>query len=75
MANHKNKMDETAGRFAYEGLERIMHEKARLSILSSLVTHPKALLFNDLKDFCALTDGWRRNRWIPATWSSVWASM
>ena len=45
------------GRFAYEGLERVIHEKARLSIMSSLATHPEGLLFNDLKDLCSLTDG------------------
>jgi DNA-binding MarR family transcriptional regulator len=45
------------GRFAYDGLERVMHEKARLGILTSLVAHPDGLLFNDLKDLCSLTDG------------------
>lgn len=46
-----------AGRFAYDGLERAIHEKARLGIMTSLATHPKGLLFNDLKEFCQLTDG------------------
>ena len=46
-----------SGRFAYEGLERVIHEKARLSIMSSLAAHPEGLLFNDLKGLCALTDG------------------
>lgn len=46
-----------SGRFAYEGLDRIMHEKARLGILTSLLTHPEGLLFADLKQLCALTDG------------------
>ena len=46
-----------SGRFAYEGLERVIHEKARLSIMTSLAAHPTGLLFNDLKDLCALTDG------------------
>jgi len=45
------------GRFAYEGLDRVMHEKARLGVLSSLVAHPKGLAFGDLKQLCALTDG------------------
>lgn len=45
------------GRFAYEGLERVIHEKARLGIMTSLVTHPEGLLFTELKDLCALTDG------------------
>lgn len=45
------------GRFAYEGLDRVIHEKARLSVLTSLVAHPKGLVFGDLKQMCALTDG------------------
>src|SRR5580693_9145905 len=43
--------------FAYEGLDRVIHERARLSILTSLVTNPKGLTFGDLKQLCALTDG------------------
>jgi DNA-binding MarR family transcriptional regulator len=46
-----------APRFAYDGLERLIHERARLSVLTSLVTHSKGLLFGDLKQMCALTDG------------------
>ncbi len=46
-----------SGRYAYGGLERIMHERARLGILTSLASHPKGLPFNDLKELCALTDG------------------
>src|SRR4029453_8297009 len=45
------------GRFAYEGLDRVIHEKARLGVLTSLVAHPKGLLFGDLKQLCKLTDG------------------
>jgi DNA-binding MarR family transcriptional regulator len=45
------------GRFAYEGLDRVIHERARLSVLTSLITHPKGLTFGDLKQLCALTDG------------------
>jgi DNA-binding MarR family transcriptional regulator len=45
------------GRFAYEGLDRTIHERARLSVLTSLITNPKGLTFNDLKELCALTDG------------------
>ena len=45
------------GRFAYEGLDRVIHEKARLSVLTSLVAHPKGLVFGDLKALCGLTDG------------------
>ena len=47
----------TSGRYALEGLDRTIHEKARLGILTSLVTRPAGLLFNDLKELCALTDG------------------
>jgi DNA-binding MarR family transcriptional regulator len=45
------------GRFAYEGLDRVIHEKARLSVLTSLVAHPKGVVFGDLKQMCGLTDG------------------
>ena len=57
MSNPKNKPDEAVGRFAYEGLERVIHEKARLSIMTSLAAHPTGLLFADLKELCGLTDG------------------
>jgi DNA-binding MarR family transcriptional regulator len=43
--------------FAYEGLDRVIHERARLSVLTSLVSHPRGLTFVDLKELCALTDG------------------
>ncbi len=48
-----------AGRFSYEGLDRVMHEKARLGILASLAARSGSggLLFNDLKQVCSLTDG------------------
>lgn len=45
------------GRYAYDGLERVIHERARLSILSSLAGNPDGLAFNDLKQLCHLTDG------------------
>jgi DNA-binding transcriptional ArsR family regulator len=48
--------DDTAP-FAYEGLDRVMHEKARLGVLTSLMRHPKGLAFADLKQLCGLTDG------------------
>jgi DNA-binding MarR family transcriptional regulator len=47
----------STGRFAYDGLDRVIHEKARLSILTSLAAHPKGLVFGDLKQMCGLTDG------------------
>ena len=53
----KAKAAGSEGRFAYEGLDRVIHERARLSVLTSLVTNPKGLAFGDLKQLCALTDG------------------
>jgi DNA-binding HxlR family transcriptional regulator len=44
-------------RFAYDGLDRVIHERARLSVLTSLITHAKGLSFSELKMYCALTDG------------------
>jgi hypothetical protein len=43
--------------FAYDALDSVIHERARLSLLTCLVTHPKGLGFADLKTMCALTDG------------------
>jgi DNA-binding MarR family transcriptional regulator len=56
---------QTPGRFSYDGLERAIHEKARLGILTSLVTHAAGLTFNDLKSLCSLTDG-NLNRHLEA---------
>lgn len=53
----KQPREDQAGRFAYEGLDRVLHEKARLGIMTSLVTKPDGLLFGELKRLCALTDG------------------
>ena len=53
----KTKAPESEGRFAYEGLDRVIHERARLSELTSLITNPKGVVFNDLKQLCSLTDG------------------
>jgi len=53
----KTKSPSSEGRFAYEGLDRVIHERARLSVLTSLITNRKGLIFNDLKELCSLTDG------------------
>ena len=46
------------GRFAYHGLDRVVHERARLGILSCLACSQSGrLTFNDLKELCELTDG------------------
>ena len=57
MNSTKSNSEDSNGRFAYEGLERVFHEKARLGIMTSLVSHPKGLVFSDLRELCALTDG------------------
>lgn len=44
-------------RFAFDGLDRVLHEKARLGILTSLLAHRDGLVFGDLRDLCGLTDG------------------
>jgi DNA-binding HxlR family transcriptional regulator len=53
----KTKNSKPTARFAYEGLDRVIHERARLSVLTSLMTHPNGLSFVELKQLCALTDG------------------
>ena len=44
-------------RYSYDGLDRTIHEKARLGILTSLIGQPDGLSFSDLKRLCGLTDG------------------
>jgi DNA-binding transcriptional ArsR family regulator len=56
-ADTKHEKGGDTGRFAYDGLDRVIHEKARLSVLTSLVAHPRGLVFGQLKQMCALTDG------------------
>jgi DNA-binding MarR family transcriptional regulator len=53
----KSKSSQNEARFAYEGLDRVIHERARLSVLTSLITNPHGLSFVDLKQLCGLTDG------------------
>ena len=57
MSEPQEKTPKNEAPFAYEGLERVIHEKARLGILASLATHGEGLAFPDLKQQCALTDG------------------
>jgi len=56
-ADKLDKQGRQSGRYAYDGLQRVIHERSRLGILSSLASHPDGLLFNDLKALCNLTDG------------------
>jgi DNA-binding transcriptional ArsR family regulator len=44
-------------RFSYRGLDRVIHERARLGILASLLAHPRGLSFAELLQLCDLTDG------------------
>lgn len=43
--------------YAYEGLQRIFHERGRLAVCTCLVAHPEGMSFTDLQDACGLTDG------------------
>src|SRR5687767_9833380 len=53
----KTERGDRPGRFADDGLERSLHEKARLGIMTSLLTRPAGVLFTELKRLCSLTDG------------------
>jgi DNA-binding MarR family transcriptional regulator len=57
MMNERKAPPPRGRRFAYDGLDRLIHERARLGVLSSLIAYPKGLRFADLKQLCALTDG------------------
>ncbi len=43
--------------FAYDGLERLFHERGRLAVCSCLIANPAGMSFKALVDACALTDG------------------
>lgn len=45
------------GSYSYDGLDRVLHERARLSILTALSTAGRGQSFADLKRLCDLTDG------------------
>jgi DNA-binding HxlR family transcriptional regulator len=57
MARRSHSGSSDSGKFAYAGLDRVIHERARLGIMTSLVSRPEGLVFNDLKALCELTDG------------------
>ena len=59
MAKRKAQPKSSSGSapFAYEGLDRVIHEKARLGIMTSLASQTDGLSFTDLKSLCGLTDG------------------
>jgi DNA-binding MarR family transcriptional regulator len=54
---NKTKGRAAEGRYAYPNLDLVIHERARLSMMTSLIAHPKGLRFSDLKRLCNLTDG------------------
>jgi DNA-binding HxlR family transcriptional regulator len=57
VSSSRKKGEARANQYAYPGLDRVIHERARLSVLTSLTRYPKGLRFNDLKSLCGLTDG------------------
>lgn len=49
--------DSPGGRYAYDGLDRVIHERARLGLMTSLAASPDGVTFVELKEQCRLTDG------------------
>lgn len=48
---------EEPGRFAFQGIDGVLLSRARLGIMTALITRPEGLLFTELKELCSLTDG------------------
>jgi DNA-binding HxlR family transcriptional regulator len=57
VSSARKKGEARANQYAYPGLDRVIHERARLSVLTSLARYPRGLRFNDMKSLCGLTDG------------------
>jgi len=57
--------DAASAPFAFSGLDRLFHERARLGIVTSLAGQPEGLSFGELKRLCGLTDG-NLNRHLSA---------
>ena len=57
MGRTSRREPDNTGRFAYDKLERVIHERARLGIMTSLISRRDGLPFGDLKELCGLTDG------------------
>lgn len=49
--------EKDAATHAYEGLDRVVHEKARLGILTALLNRTDGVTFVELRQLCSLTDG------------------
>jgi DNA-binding transcriptional ArsR family regulator len=58
-------VDREEAAFAFPGLDRLFHERARLGIVTSLAGSADGMPFADLKRLCALTDG-NLNRHLSA---------
>lgn len=50
-------VDRRAPPFAFEGLDRRLHERARLGIMTALADHAQGLSFTELRALSGLTDG------------------
>lgn len=57
MGKKQDNNRERPGKYAYENLTRVIHEKARLGIITSLLGNRRGLSFNELKKLCDLSDG------------------
>jgi DNA-binding transcriptional ArsR family regulator len=55
--NARKSKQPSRARFSYDGLNSVIHERARLSLLTSLANHAGGLSFSELKELCSLTDG------------------
>jgi predicted ArsR family transcriptional regulator len=43
--------------FAYDGLDRLFHERGRLAVCTCLIANPEGMSFTSLQEACGLTDG------------------
>ena len=57
MMKVRSLQNNTDAPFAYNGLERIFHERGRLAVCTALIAADDGMRFTDLQDACGLTDG------------------
>ncbi|MBU0678398.1 MAG: transcriptional regulator [Verrucomicrobia bacterium] len=50
-------MRKRSKRDIYGSLDKVFHEPSRLAIVSSLCQSKRGVMFNELKEWCKLTDG------------------
>lgn len=55
--NSRHSNTEGAPRVRFGALDPIFHERARLSIMTTLAGSPEGVSFTDLRKLCSLTDG------------------